>query len=456
VTNATTVSVRALRSIALAALLSAACGFPAERASAADTPWLAISDVHYDPANERERPSSFGTDTNDALLTSMLGEAHAVDPNPPVVIIAGDFLAHQFRRADAESTMTALAARFNATFPNAQFVITLGNNDSSCGDYLAPIGGPFLASIAKAWAPLVDRAGAAPDFASRFARDGTYVARLPEPGLRIVVSNDVFESLRFGPSCAQGDDGAAETLGRLRADLRAAGPHDRNWVLFHIPPGIDAYTTTHLTHRLGIVPFLRPRAREALESDLVDPRDRVVLVIAGHTHKFGYRIIPGQGGVLVPTLLVPSVSPIFNNGPSFLELAVEPDSTISNVVEYSYDDGTWKRLGALADLGVERFTAPDLEALQKRLAHDPSLRTKFSRLYSGAGRPEIDESNWRSYWCASTNFSATSFDACTGSHGLSILTGRALKLVAAAAGILLLIALLALFFFRPKSRPAKA
>jgi predicted phosphodiesterase len=441
------------RSLALCAMLF--CAFASiARADAAEAPWLAISDVHYDPQNKRERPSPFGSDTNDALLTSMLNEAHAVDPNPPVVIIGGDFLAHQFRRADAETTMAELAARFNATFPKAQFVITLGNNDSNCGDYLAPIGGPFLAAIAKTWAPLVDRRGAAPDFASRFPRDGTYVARLPEPGLRIVVSNDVFESLRYGTSCAKGYDGAAEALGRFGADLRAAGPHDRNWVLFHIPPGIDAYTTTHLTHRLGIIPFLRPRAREALEADLVDPRDKVALAIAGHTHKFGYRIIPGPGGVRVPVLLVPSVSPIFNNGPSFLELSVEPDGTLSNVGEYSYSSGDWQRLGALADLGVKRFTAPDLEALQDRLAHDPALRTEFSRLYSGAGIPEIDEGNWRSYWCAATNFSATSFDACTGQHGLGVVTGRGLKL--AAGLVIVLIALATLFFFRRRVRPARA
>ncbi len=422
------------------------------RAATPESPWLAISDVHYDPVNTRERPSRFGSDTNDALLTSMLNEAHAVDPNPPVVIIGGDFLAHQFRRSDAETTMANLAARFDATFPNAQFVITLGNNDSNCGDYLAPIGGAFLAAIAKAWAPLVDRRGAAPQFASRFARDGTYVARLPEPGLRIVVTNDVFDSLRYGASCAKGYDGAAETLGRFRADLRGAGPHERNWVLFHIPPGIDAYTTTHLTHRLGIIPFLRPHAREALEADLVDPRNRVALAIAGHTHKFGYRIIPGPGAVRIPALLVPSVSPIFNNGPSFLELAVQPDGTLSNVTEYSYASGDWQRLGDLSSLGVSRFTAPDLEALQQRLARDPALRTEFSRLYSGAGPAEIDEGNWRSYWCAATNFSATSFDACTGQHGLSIFTGRALKL--AAGFVVIAIAIAALFFFRRRARPA--
>jgi hypothetical protein len=446
--------VRALLSRA-AVLIAALSIFPCAAARPevpAPTPWLAISDVHYDPANKHHRPSRLGSDTNDALLTSMLAEAHAVDPNPPVVLIGGDFLAHSFKRADANATMEELARRFDATFPNAQFVIALGNNDSNCGDYNAPIDGPFLSAVAKAWAPLVNRRGAAPDFAARFAHDGSYVARLPEPGLRVVVTNDVFDALRYNSSCAKGIDGAAESLGRFQHDLRDAGPGDHNWTLFHVPPGIDAFSTTHLTHHLGVVPFLRPHAREALESDIGDPRNRVILAIAGHTHKFAYRIVPGPGDVRVPTLLVPSVSPVFDNGPSFLEIGVQPDGSLSTVVEYSYAHRAWHRLGDLAELGVAHFTPSELDALQQRLAREPALRAEFSRLYSGAGNPEIDESNWRSYWCAVANFSATDFDDCTGQSGFGILTRRGVEVVVVLA--VLVVALSAFFFFRGRRRPA--
>ena len=427
-------------------------GLPAR--GAPGSPWLVVSDIHYTPFDRDRSPSPYGEDTNDALLSSFLAEVRKVDPNPPVVVIAGDFLAHHFRLDAAASTMTALAKRFDAAFPHAQFVIALGNNDSACGDYLAPVGGPFLAATAKAWAPLVNRRGAAPDFAARFARDGGYAARLPLPGLRIVVANDVFESLRYGASCAQSQNGAAQTLARFRSDLRAAGPRDRNWVLFHIPPGIDAFST-NLTHHLAVVPFLRPNARESLDAAIGDAGDRVVLAIAGHTHKFAYRILSGAGRIPVPMLLVPSISPIFYNGPSFLELTIANDGTVSRVVETSYFAGSWQVAGDLGKLGVRRFSALELASLQARLAHDSALRTAFSHLYSGGGPPEINEGNWRSYWCAAANFSASAFKACTGQGGVSVFTSRALKI--ALAGVCLLAAGGgAFFFFRRRGRPLRA
>jgi predicted phosphodiesterase len=433
---------RVLRVLAAALVCFMGCHEPVR---AATPPWLVISDVHYTPFAPHRKPSRFGEDTDDALLASFLAEARAVDPDPPVVIIAGDFLAHNFRLDAAASTMVALAKRFDAAFPRAQFVIALGNNDSPCGDYGAPIDGTFLAASAAAWAPLVDRRGASPDFARRFAHDGSYVARLPVRNLRVVVTNDVFDALRYGDGCAQGQNGAGQALGRLQSDLLAAGPHDRNWMLLHIPPGIDAYSTTHLTHRLGVIPFLRPRAGDALAALVADPRDRVALAIAGHTHKFGYRLI-ASGGARVPMLLVPSVSPIFYNGPSFLEVPVDRDGALGDVTEFSYVDGAWQRLGDLASLGVPRFTAPELEALQGRLADDATLRGTFSLLYSGGGPAEITKRNWRSYWCAATNLSTSAFESCTGQRGLGVLTGRGLEL-ALAVLVAIVLAGIAFFFF---------
>ena len=435
----------------VAALVFAAslAGAPAA-ARAAQAPWLAISDVHYGPGPSR-RPSRFGKDTNFSLLLTMLAEARLVDPNPPVVLLSGDFLAHGLPDRDATPTFVELARRFNETFPHAQFLITLGNNDSNCGDYQVPIDGPFLAAIANAWEPLVNRRGAAPDFAKRFAHDGGYVARLPLPGLRVVVANDVVGSLRYGNSCAGQVDAPAEVIAGFRRDLDAGKAGERTWVLFHIPPGIDAYSTTYLAHHLGILPFLKPSARESLDAAITDPRHGVTLAIAGHTHKFGFRI-DSNGNGHVPMLLVPSVSPIFNNGPSFLTLDVASDATLNDATEWSYVHRKWLRLGDLRALGVARFTVPELEALQGRLARDPALRATFSRLYSGGGPPEIKPSNWRSYWCAVDNLSSTAYERCTGQGGFSIITERGLLLAGFVAAPLA--GLAGLFFFlrlRPKA-----
>ncbi len=421
---------------------------------AAATPWLVVSDIHLDPGNHKPDPSTYGADTNLALFDSLLNELHRRDPNPPVVIIAGDFLDHNLHhQSDATGTMAYVAKRFDAVYPHAQFVVTLGNEDSPCGDYAAPINGPFLAATARAWAPLVDRRGAAPQFAQTFARDGAYVATLPVPGLRAVVINDVSFSLRANDSCAGGLNPRGNTLGDLSRDLLDAPPHSHSWLLLHIPPGIDAYSTSHLAHRLAVIPFMRPGVREALDAAIGDPHNAISLVIAGHTHKFGYRLSGGSHPV--PILMAPSVSPIFANAPSFLEIGVGPAGTIGTVREISYDGQRWAPLGDLASLGVGTFDAHELAALQQRLAKNRPLREQLSRLYSGGGPPEITEGNWRTYWCTATAFSATSFQRCDDEHGVGVLLPRALKLGAFALGMLLLAGGVLFVAFRfEKRRPA--
>jgi len=433
--------------IAVAAATGAlALARPAEAGAAArpaGTPWIVVSDIHISPFGRfgaSSLPSTYGSDTNEALLDSLLAELRRAVPDPPVVVIAGDFLGHGFPVAKAAATMAMLARRFDATYPRAQFVITLGNNDSDCGDYEATLDGPFLRAVARAWEPLVDRHGAAPDFERTFAHDGAYVARLPIRGLRAVVVNDIYDSVRYRNACGRGNP-AGTSLADLTRMLAKAG-NERTWLVTHVPPGIDAYSTAHLAHRLLLVPFLRPGARERLVATIDDPRSRVALVIAGHTHHFSFRLSDaGEPGRDVPILVAPSVSPIFGNAPSFLTLSVTADGTVRNVAETSYLDDDWKRVGDLAGQGVAAFSAPQLAAYEMRLDRSIEARQAYERLYSGGAPSEIDESNWRIYRCAMSALSATSEGRCTNSGGLSILTERAVKVLSVIGAVVAIAAL---------------
>ena len=396
------------------------------------TPWLIVSDIHWDPGATDAFPSGYESDTNTALLASAIAEMKRADRDAPVVLITGDFLAHHFHYERAEATMRALARRFDAAFPHAQFVIALGNEDSACGDYELSVRAPFLRTVAAAWRPLVNRRGAAPGFARSFAADGFYSAALPVAGLRAVVIDDVFWSPRYRAACG-GTGGDRQTQADLRAALRAA-PHGRNWVIAHIPPGIDAYSTAHLGRGLVVVPFLNAQPRKALVALVNDPRSHVALVLTAHTHKFAFRI-DGEGGAsAAPMLLVPAISPIFSNAPSFLTVDVRADGTVASADDHAFLDGRWQTIGGTKTLGLHAVTGPELRALQKRLARDPALRRQFARLYNGGAPPEIDESNWRSYWCAATAFSIGAFSSCAGhAGGISVITRRGVVLIAAIA-----------------------
>ena len=435
--------------LALGASSGTARALPAAR-----TPWLVISDVHYDPFARNREPSPLSKDTNGALLDSLLTELKRAYPAPPVVFITGDFLAHNFRASAAASTMKYLAGRFDRTYPNAQFVMVVGNNDSDCGDYELQLGGAFLHAVALAWEPLVNRHGAAPGFVASFSRDGGYTATLPRPGLRAVALNDVYDSIRYRDACGGHTNPAATSLSQLSSELRGGQSSGKNWIVTHVPPGIDAFSTAHLAHRFLIVPFMRSGAHERLVTTINDPRNRVALVLAGHTHKFSYRLSAAGSAYDVPMLLAPSVSPIFLNSPSFLALDVGPTGEIGNIAETSYVDGRWQRIGDLASLGVARFDVRSLEGLQQRLARDADLRIRFATLYSGAGVRDITPENWQTYWCAATELTTSGFGRCGSEGGYHVFTGRAIRYGVAffGAALALLLAIFALVWYVRRAR----
>jgi Calcineurin-like phosphoesterase len=443
------------RAAALAGLLALWLSL-AGHAQAANGPWLFVTDIHLDPVSKSTVPSPLGRDTNEVLFGSALAEMRRVDPNPPVVFITGDFLAHGFEYRLANPTMAQIAHRFGAAFPHAQFVIALGNEDSNCADYTLTTNSEFLRTTADLWAPLVNRHGAAPDFRRTFPRDGFYVTKLPLSNVRAVVLDDVFWSPRYRAACGpRGGDGVADSVGDLMRAL-PVGRAGKNWVVMHIPPGIDAFSTVHLAHHLAVVPFLNPGPRNQLNEVLGDPRRHVSLVVAAHIHKFSYRVMNAARPDPLPMLLVPAVSPIFRNNASFLTVDVAPDGTIRNAEDHSYVDYRWRDIGGLHSLGVRAVTGKELLALQRRLDADPALRARYAALYNGDAPPEINDRNWMGYACASIAFGVSEYRDCMGERGYSLFTRRGLTVVGAgllgAACVLAVLAACLAWMLRRKRR----
>jgi hypothetical protein len=434
-----------VRTIAAALALALAFMLP-NLAEAA--PWLFVSDIHLDPLSAISSEAPLGADTNEALLDSALAEMKRVDPAPPVVVIPGDFLGHKFDYKNAKATVTHLARAFDEAFPRAQFVIALGNEDSGCGDYVIAPNAPFLREAAAAWGPLVNRHGEAPDFMKTFPRDGFYTAKLPVPGLRAVVIDDVFWSPRFRAGCGSTEiDGGKAALEELDRALPPGNP-DRTWVLLHIPPGIDTFSTIQFAHRLAVVPFLNTAPRLRLLEILGDRRRNVTLAISGHTHKFSFRLIDAETPDPLPILLVPSLSPVFRNSPMFLTAEVTREGTIREIEEHAYLDGGWRAIGGTSDLGLPDFTGRALAALDRRLERDPDLRALYARLYGGGAASEISPKNAGGYLCAIDSLSATDYRRCTGQRGFRFITGRGLLVVAIVAIGAFLIGVLGVLTFR--------
>lgn len=312
-------------------------------------------------------------------------------------------------------TMRRIARQLELAFPDAQFAIALGNNDTPCGDYKSGDGSAYQTALARIWEPLVNRRGAAPQFVETFGRDGYYTAKLPVPGLQLVVINTVPFSNVYRGNCGANDRGAVVRQLRWLANVLTAVPGARNVVMMHIPPGYDAFATDYI-YGLITWPFLHPKDNRALIVTLSASRGRVAYAVAGHTHRFDFRLADG-----VPVLVFGSLSPVYYNDPSFYVLRVSPNGTLRDIEIHSFDEAqkTWLPARDFDRLwGISGIDASSLKRLHDRLAGDPRLRSIWEAQAVGwPSDPDLTLGTWRSAWrlpwCAQ-DLLVTNFAKCAG------------------------------------------
>jgi sphingomyelin phosphodiesterase acid-like 3 len=406
--------------------LAISCWAPSRAAAAQpEQLWLAVSDIHLNLFAASSRSSPYGFDTNRALFESALAQMKRAAPNPTLVLLPGDFLAHDFAKRvrpralspndAALRSMQWIAEQFRETFPKAQFAIALGNNDVPCGDYESGDDSPYLEAVARIWAPLIDRRGAAPDFAGSFERGGAYTARLPVAGMRLVVLNTVLLSSQYRGNCGAGDSHAASNqmtwLSRTLGDTPA---RTRNVVFMHIPPGFDAFSTEYV-HGLLAWPFLQPRYSARLAAALAAPRNRVAYAVAGHTHRFDFRLARG-----VPIVVLGALSPIYHNNPAFYVFRVSPNGALRDIDVHVFDDtgASWRNARSFdRDWGIPSVDGASLVRLHARLAEAALLRAKWQQQsegwLQGGETDDVQEADWRISWCAQ-DLLERDFSRCAG------------------------------------------
>jgi hypothetical protein len=389
-------------------------------ANAANAPndrvWLVASDIHLNPFNDAPYPVLFGTDTNLVLFRSALQTMKREVPNPALVVLPGDFFVHNFPKIAHRNrpeqtpettgieTMRSIAHLLAQAYPNAQFAIAMGNNDAPCGDYRVDVKDPFIAAVARIWAPLVDRHNAAPGFTASFVRGGYYTVALPVRGMRMVVLNTVLFSSQFRGTCGGGGNAAKNEMTWMNATLRATPANVRNVVMMHIPPGFDTFSTETVR---GFVPwaFLQSRYNSSLIDALSNPSNRVAYALAGHMHRFDFRIVDG-----VPLVVFGSISPVYRNNPAFYAMHVTPDGSLADIDAYAFDEWTqaWTPARSFDRAwNVDRIDAVSLGRIHARLEGDPALRSAWDRASSGwPSNPHIMWAVWGRFWrvpwCAQT------------------------------------------------------
>jgi sphingomyelin phosphodiesterase acid-like 3 len=440
---------------------------------------LMLSDIHFDPFHDPAKfdalqkapvnawakllsapeaatqPKAFaalqktckakGVDTDWPLLASSLKAAQHQDGEALLVTVSGDLLAHNFEcrfqtlshnagsaayAAFAEKTVSFVALQLRLAIPHTPIYLALGNNDSGCGDYHETPESGFLHAVANdvaADAPADDRGA----ILHVFPDEGDYSVPLPPPmeRTRLTVLQDMFQSTRYHTCNGDDDDGPTKSqiawLAQQLAQARSAGEHV--WVMAHIPPGVDAYSSFHHGNDIcsGDSPALFLRS-DAVAQTLERYPDTIRLVVLAHTHNDEMRLLPTAEGSAIPAKLIPSISPVHGNNPAFLVAEVNPKA--ATMVDYRvYAASNQTGIGTAWPLeyrysssyGMPDFSGASLKQLVAEFAADPEGSDAKSRDYQrwyAAGQLHKNDAElpkiWPGYVCSMTISSAAAFRSC--------------------------------------------
>jgi hypothetical protein len=380
--------------------------------------WLVVNDIHLNPYSKAGVVR--GSDTTSELWRETLPAMRADVPNPSVVLLGGDMLAHHFPTVAAEAhvpvetavlaTNARIARDLGALYPRAQFLVAQGNNDDPCGDYKSETDGAFQRALARIWEPLVNRNRAAPDFPAQFARGGYYTTRLPFKGGQAIVLNSVFWSIVYTGGClSRPHDPGRTELAWLDHTLSALPGNANAIVLMHIPPGYDAESTM-IAHRFLAVPFLNGGAERQFLQTMQTHGGAIREIFGAHTHRYDFRIASG-----VPIFIASSVSPVYNNNPAFFDVTVDERGAIVDIVPYAYHlfDGSYQREPSFRSMyGIKAFNATTLRAIAQRIRTDDATRDIWKSAYDmWSWRVGDLDDDYVPFACAQTELGA-GFAAC--------------------------------------------
>ena len=343
-----------------------------------------------------------GADTDFALLTSAMQALRLHAKDAAFATLSGDLLAHDFRcryekalpggknyASFAAKTIEFVMAEVRSALPGKPLYAALGNNDSDCEDYQLDANSGFFAELKQSFlqdVPAAERA----DAEKSFAETGSYAVHLPPPmsSTRLIVLDDLFLSKNASTCSARKDPKAAETVrAYLAAELAAGAGQETKWVMAHIPPGIDPYST--ILKMRDICGGQRPEfflGSDALREELT--KQPVALAIFAHTHLDEIRLLHSDDGQQkIAAKLVPSVSPIHGNHPSFvLARITAKTATVRDyrgVASAAMNDprAEWKTLYDFDQLYAQKsFDAAAVESLLESFRKEPEGRASEAYL----------------------------------------------------------------------------
>lgn len=349
-------------------LLSAACGSGTTPTitTANNFPIVVFSDVHFNPfydptlfqqlvaadagqwpgifeTSSITAPSTWGSDTNYPLLVLALSRIKQNVGASPLIIYTGDILGHNFPQtffklygsndppdaadiaameAFADKTVAFFMDRVRSSVGNIPVMFAVGNSDSYLG---AVPESSFLSNTAELfYDKFLNGAVDHQEFLTTFTSGGYYSAEPPGTNLMVIGLNTVIFSAEFGDNEKNAVDAELAWFDARLASARAAGK--KVWLLMHIPPGADMYSTAQNADAGGHLSSATMMWNQDYQARFLTTLSHypglIALTLAAHTHKDEYRILP-TSDVLEIT---PAITPVFGNNPAFRVFTFDRDT----------------------------------------------------------------------------------------------------------------------------------
>lgn len=368
-------------------------------------------------------------------------------PAAKFALVSGDLVVHGFDcrfkallpgkteaeyAAFVEKTVRYVVGQVRLSLTGVPVYVALGNNDSGCGDYEMDSGDEFL----KATQELMVDGLAATALEKKAARlsysntgDMSLTMKAPMQRTRLIVLNDLFQSRRY-TACgkkpnSEAVDGQIAWLTKQLAAARRT--KQRVWVMGHIPPGVDPYSTFSKLKNVcaGDAPVMF-LSSEKLADVMGEYSDVVRLGVFGHTHMDEMRLFGKDGSGAagkVAIKMVASISPVDGNDPSFMVARVNPMT--AQMVDYevisasikSGQDAVWqKEYGFRETYHQATFSPETLQKVLEEFGADPDAQSDMSRAYLTdylvGDKSLLLKSLWPEYVCALGSHTEKGFAVC--------------------------------------------
>ena len=172
--------------------------------------------------------------------------------------------------------------------------------------------------------------------------------------------------------------------------MKTAKEHKQNvWIIFHIPPGVDAWSTLKEGHTVAYWDALHKDRDSRTFTDkfqeLVQTYSpNIKGIFSGHTHMDHFRLIFDKShNPLAYVHITPAISPQFGNNPGFQVLTYDAVSfSVTDFDTYYYDGAAWKEEYDFdSTYGKAPYDASNLAAIYNHLSDDAALRRSFVDYY---------------------------------------------------------------------------